>query len=190
MNSSIDARELRLAKRREQWALNRDENCRKMREYRAASIEKFRALRREDYARRRDAILKKQRAQRAANPDGARARDRARYRVNGDKKRQSAREWHARNREKSRKKSRAYHAASRARLGLPAPTRPEPSHCECCGGKGKRALALDHCHETGAFRGWLCDGCNTSIGRLGDSIEGVQRALDYLRRASMKTGAQ
>lgn len=40
----------------------------------------------------------------------------------------------------------------------------------------------DHDHVTGAFRGVLCRRCNTGIGMLGDSPEGVRRALDYLER--------
>jgi len=39
----------------------------------------------------------------------------------------------------------------------------------------------DHDHETGAVRGLLCSGCNTALGRLGDSIEGLERAIAYLR---------
>jgi hypothetical protein len=52
--------------------------------------------------------------------------------------------------------------------------------CECCGKRGK--LVIDHCHITGTYRGWLCQGCNVAIGRLGDTAQGVQRALDYLTR--------
>ena len=41
---------------------------------------------------------------------------------------------------------------------------------------------LDHCHETGRVRGWLCHGCNTGLARFGDNVERVAAALDYLRR--------
>ena len=71
--------------------------------------------------------------------------------------------------------------------GIPEPTRPEPATCECCGKPQTarlRGLSADHCHESKRFRGWLCNNCNGGIGMLGDSIEGVQRALDYLRRAA------
>ena len=40
---------------------------------------------------------------------------------------------------------------------------------------------VDHCHETGRVRGLLCSNCNLAIGKLGDTIEGVRRALHYLR---------
>ena len=51
--------------------------------------------------------------------------------------------------------------------------------CECCG-KTEQSLCWDHCHETHEHRGWLCSNCNTGIGKLGDDIEGVIKALDYL----------
>lgn len=46
-----------------------------------------------------------------------------------------------------------------------------------------RRLRVDHCHETGAFRGLLCNACNTGLGKLGDDEAGLLRALAYLRRA-------
>jgi hypothetical protein len=88
------------------------------------------------------------------------------------------------------KKVRAYLTANKDRIreqarkhaGLPTPTRETPRRCECCGGPGgKLAMALDHCHSTGAFRGWLCGKCNCAIGKLGDNEEGLQRALAYLQ---------
>ena len=57
--------------------------------------------------------------------------------------------------------------------------RPRPgSECECCGRISR--LNLDHCHATGRFRGYLCSDCNTGIGKLGDSKEGILKALVYL----------
>ena len=70
--------------------------------------------------------------------------------------------------------------------GLPEATRPTPSGCECCGRTdSKYALALDHCHDTGVFRGWLCNKCNSAIGMLGDNVEGLQRAIAYLRNVKV-----
>lgn len=46
-------------------------------------------------------------------------------------------------------------------------------------------LSVDHCHETGKIRGLLCNKCNTGIGLLGDNIEGVQAALDYLKSSAV-----
>lgn len=67
-------------------------------------------------------------------------------------------------------------------LGLPEPSRPRPERCECCNRPpdARRTLHLDHDHETGKFRGWLCHHCNTGIGLLGDNQLGVSFALAYL----------
>ena len=57
--------------------------------------------------------------------------------------------------------------------------------CAICQGPGKdRHLAVDHCHQTGVVRGLLCRPCNTAIGQLGDTAEHLQRAADYLRKAT------
>lgn len=91
----------------------------------------------------------------------------ARYQMNAEKRRECSR--------RSRWKS----------LFLPEPTRPRPATCECCGSppSGVHGLTLDHCHETGAFRGWLCGKCNRSIGQLGDNIASLERAIAYLKRS-------
>ena len=48
----------------------------------------------------------------------------------------------------------------------------------------KRKLVVDHCHSTNQVRGLLCYNCNTGLGHLGDSLEGLTAALDYLREVS------
>ena len=45
-------------------------------------------------------------------------------------------------------------------------------------------LVIDHDHITGKGREWICDSCNTGLGRFKDSIELLQRAIDYLRKYS------
>lgn len=57
---------------------------------------------------------------------------------------------------------------------------PKPEVCECCHKPPVKHFCLDHDHITGQFRGWICDRCNTGIGKLGDSIEGLENALLYL----------
>lgn len=46
-------------------------------------------------------------------------------------------------------------------------------------------LFVDHDHTTGVVRGLLCIRCNTSIGGLGDSIDGLLAAIEYLRKAQI-----
>ncbi len=44
-----------------------------------------------------------------------------------------------------------------------------------------KSAHVDHCHKTNRVRGILCGNCNTSLGKLGDSEESIQRVLLYLR---------
>jgi len=56
--------------------------------------------------------------------------------------------------------------------------------CNNCGRtpvEGERVLCTDHCHKTGVVRGRLCHSCNTSIGRLGDTVEALERVVRYLK---------
>lgn len=61
----------------------------------------------------------------------------------------------------------------------------QDGRCACCRRKAKssRSLVVDHDHgEEGGVRGLLCYGCNSGISLLGDSEEGLQQGIDYLRR--------
>ena len=62
---------------------------------------------------------------------------------------------------------------------------PKPEHCECCHKKTEK-LQGDHIHETLIFRGWLCVPCNTGMGKLGDSIEGILQAAIYVENDTNK----
>ena len=45
---------------------------------------------------------------------------------------------------------------------------------------GISKIVLDHNHNTGRVRGWLCESCNTGIGRFDDNPEIVIRAKKWL----------
>jgi hypothetical protein len=51
--------------------------------------------------------------------------------------------------------------------------------CKLCG--RKKPLVIDHDHKTGKVRGLLCTRCNISIGGLGDTVESLTRAVEYLK---------
>lgn len=59
--------------------------------------------------------------------------------------------------------------------------------CDATPEQNGKALAVDHCHETGQVRGLLCSPHNQAIGIFGDNLAGVQRAADYLARAEGMT---
>ena len=97
------------------------------------------------------------------------ARRRRRYKSNPEAARRYARQWY------------------RKKHNIPEPTRQRPDECECCETPTHllrtMQLVLDHCHETNIFRGWLCSPCNRAIGALGDNVQGLERAVAYLKRA-------
>lgn len=99
------------------------------------------------------------------------------------KDKENHRRWRAKNPDKTRANGRK---AARKLKKLPIPTRAEPQMCECCGkpfGTGAwKGPHLDHDHITGKFRGWICNKCNRGIGNLEDSLEGLLKAVDYVRR--------
>jgi uncharacterized protein YlaI len=41
-------------------------------------------------------------------------------------------------------------------------------------------VALNHDHKTGKITGYICDSCNTGLGRFKDDIVVLQRAIKYL----------
>lgn len=71
------------------------------------------------------------------------------------------------------------HTVIRRELKKKAP--PKPELCECCG-KIPLKWVLDHNHKNNTFRGWICDRCNTGLGKLGDDLEGIIKAANYLLR--------
>ena len=55
--------------------------------------------------------------------------------------------------------------------------------CDVCGVPEVelfKRLQMDHSHETGRFRGWLCGKCNKALGLLGDSEDVLVDALHYI----------
>jgi hypothetical protein len=45
-----------------------------------------------------------------------------------------------------------------------------------------RALAVDHCHETGKIRGLLCNMCNLGIGKFKEDPTLLRAAADYIEK--------
>ena len=59
---------------------------------------------------------------------------------------------------------------------------PQGTLCKICNKVGKTGdqLVFDHCHKKNVFRGYLHNSCNRSLGVLGDDVDGILRALNYL----------
>ena len=62
-------------------------------------------------------------------------------------------------------------------------------------GKAKRITPwrLDHCHESGEFRGFLCHSCNSGLGKFKDDPDILMKAVAYLeghkQKAAMRAKA-
>src|ERR1035437_9773262 len=55
--------------------------------------------------------------------------------------------------------------------------------CAICGkhqSELKKALGIDHDHETGKNRGLLCDKCNLLLGHANDNVQVLTQAINYL----------
>lgn len=62
---------------------------------------------------------------------------------------------------------------------------PEGTPCQVCNRpmvyhRSARLMCFDHDPNTHEFRGWICQNCNTAIGKLGDNLAGLMAAVNYL----------
>ena len=78
-------------------------------------------------------------------------------------------------------KSKARQTAKKLGMTHKAPT---GTKCELCDATEK--IVFDHDHDTLVFRGWLCDPCNRSLGVLGDKVEYLIKAVNYLKKHAKK----
>jgi hypothetical protein len=83
----------------------------------------------------------------------------------------------------SKKAAAGKNEAAAVARGLGMTTKaPAGTRCEIC--NSSENIVFDHDHTTKRFRGWACNPCNRSMGVLGDSVEGLLRALNYLNKTS------
>ncbi|MFE1192932.1 endonuclease VII domain-containing protein [Streptomyces olivaceoviridis] len=79
-----------------------------------------------------------------------------------------------------------YHALLRSQGGVCAICGKDEPNAHGRTGKQFR-LSVDHCHQTGAVRGLLCQKCNRAIGLLGDDPVLMRKAISYLLRHRKNT---
>jgi len=60
----------------------------------------------------------------------------------------------------------------------------QAGHCVLCKSHFGFDLHLDHDHDTGKVRGFLCQRCNTALGKVEMMIKqsGIDHVLEYLER--------
>lgn len=59
---------------------------------------------------------------------------------------------------------------------------PPNTKCALCGEFARKGdeLVFDHCHKTNQFRGYLHNSCNRSLGVLGDNVESLIKAINFI----------
>lgn len=102
--------------------------------------------------------------------------------ANRDRIRDNQRKWNAKN----RKKTNAYRMKQyyKSRYGL---TKEEINReiearnnkCDCCGQQKK--LVVDHYSKTSIVRGFICDNCNTTLGKFQDCPDTLQLLVNYAK---------
>lgn len=55
------------------------------------------------------------------------------------------------------------------------------NRCAICHEASKKALSIDHCHQTKIIRGLLCQRCNFLLGLARDNKTILQNAVSYLK---------
>lgn len=176
--------------------------------YRARNRGRLNERARERYAINRDEVVERKRAaharRRHQDQEAYREKQRKKYEAYG---RDYARAWAKANPEKAaliRKRWRAQNPERTKELRLLARFGIDTTYydellaaqngaCAICGRPEwridkrtlkPRALAVDHCHDTGRVRGLLCFSCNVAIGFFENSPEFAEAAAQYLRRGA------
>ena len=63
--------------------------------------------------------------------------------------------------------------------------RNKPELCEICS-TNEFKIVFDHCHNSGKFRGWICDRCNRVLGIVKDSPQLLKELALYLEQHNVK----
>lgn len=120
------------------------------------------------------------------NPNSKRESDKKYQLKNKSKLKEKAQEYYKKNSQKYIEKSlRSYYKLSIGQYDKMFKDQEE--RCAICNRHQEnfsRRLFVDHDHKTGRIRGLLCGPCNSGIGMLGDNIEILQGAIDYLNKSN------
>jgi len=158
--------------------------------WREANRERNRQLQREWRGRNKEKVNKAQREKYWEDPEKARERSResvAKHRV------ENPEAWAA-------TQARHFTPSNKRRHNLKAAYNMTPEDydlmlafqgggCKICGTKDPKTKSgrfnIDHCHESGAIRGILCNPCNVGLGAFTDDISKLEAAVRYLNEANM-----
>jgi hypothetical protein len=124
------------------------------------------------------------------NPEAKKAYDKARRATNKERVDATKQVWETANKARRAASNRATHL--KRKYDLPPEVYDysvikQLNLCGICGDpetterNGRvKALAVDHCHDTGIVRGFLCSACNLALGKMRDNPAHLRAAADYL----------
>mgnify|MGYP001160657817 CR=1 FL=1 len=124
----------------------------------------------EEYKRNKEKYIERQKRYRGG-------KNREQYLAKAKKR---SREWYKNNKEKRYEYNRQWWKKHIEELGKLV-GRPRPHNCEICGQEG--VIVFDHDHNTGKFRGWICERCNTVLGKVKDDIGTLNDLIKYLKKS-------
>ena len=153
--------------------------CRK---YREEHPDKIIESRKKTVEKNREKLNQRAREYVAKNRAKIRERNKRRRQENLDAYRAREREYYAQNKDKIRARF-LKSTYGITMLQYDALLASQNYCCACCGAgepRGTGNFNVDHDHETGQIRGIVCQNCNAGIGQLGDTLDGVKKAIAYL----------
>lgn len=114
------------------------------------------------------------------------------YQINKEKIQERTRQRYLKNKKEINEKDRAYRTSLHGKTTKLAKkfniSYEEASellkikNCQIC--EDSFAIATDHDHVTGKVRGRLCYRCNRAMGAFKDSINILEKAIEYLKRSN------
>jgi hypothetical protein len=150
--------------------------------YRKANPEKIRKASKKFKDGNKEKLAAQHREWASRNKEKLRNVARAYRQRNGDKLRANEKERYRKNRKK-RLESLLISKYGITQLEFDGLLQRQGNSCAICGSsdpRGRGGFHVDHDHETGEVRGLLCHNCNTGLGKLGDNLESLERAVQYL----------
>lgn len=140
----------------------------------------------------KERVNAQKKAYREANKEKGALQHKARYEANKERALERHKAWHKANKDRVAARGKIYREANRELIarrrrkkiygtdGVEMLERQE-FKCGICGASiDYKTGHIDHCHDTGVVRGWLCGGCNIGIGSLKESPEILRKALAYV----------
>lgn len=154
-------------------------------EYRRKNKDKLREWEIQYQRNHRDKIIKKSRNYYAKNRERLLAKHKIWHEAHKEERREKLIAWRKRPEVRLHQKNYDFkHKYGITVLEYDELVKKQEGKCALCGKIPRKlkkiGLHVDHDHRTGKVRGLLCSKCNTSIGALGDTGEGLIKAAMYV----------